>query len=66
VVMPQREGFIWSPGHWEWNGRRHAWVEGRWVEDDFAEQVAIHNLGRGTALAVAPESTRDIVVFERR
>ena len=66
VVMPKREGYIWSPSHWEWNGRRHVWNEGHWVKDDFAEQVAIHNLGR-QALAVVPsESTRDIIVFERR
>ena len=66
VAMPQREGYIWSPGHWEWNGRRHTFVEGHWVKDDFAEQLAIHNIAPGTRLVDTGEGTRDIMVFERR
>jgi hypothetical protein len=27
-----RHGYIWSPGHWEWQGNRHAWVTGIWIE----------------------------------
>jgi hypothetical protein len=64
--MPKREGYIWSPSHWEWNGRRHVWNEGHWVKDDFAEQVAMYNLGRQSLAIVPSESTRDIIVFERR
>ncbi|HEX5129428.1 MAG TPA: YXWGXW repeat-containing protein [Usitatibacter sp.] len=59
-----REGWIWSPQHWEWNGREHVWVEGHWVRDDYAEQVAIFNLGvPATMLAEAPPPA---IVFERR
>jgi hypothetical protein len=35
-----REGFIWAPGHNEWNGSRQAWVPGQWVVDDYAAEVA--------------------------
>ncbi|MGH8220099.1 MAG: YXWGXW repeat-containing protein [Steroidobacteraceae bacterium] len=31
VVPPPRAGFLWGPGYWRWNGRRHVWVEGRWL-----------------------------------
>lgn len=59
-----REGFIWSPQHWEWNGREHVWVEGHWVRDDYAEQVAIYNLGApATRVADAPPPA---ITFERR
>lgn len=26
-----RPGYVWSPGYWHWNGRRHVWVGGRYV-----------------------------------
>ena len=61
---PAREGYIWSPQHWEWTGREHVWVEGRWVRDDFAEQVAIYNLGAPTTAVV--EAPPRIVFIERR
>ncbi len=28
-----RHGYIWSPGHWEWRGQRHAWVSGSWIAE---------------------------------
>jgi hypothetical protein len=28
-----RPGYQWSPGYWNWNGRRHVWVGGTWVRD---------------------------------
>jgi len=67
AVQPApREGYIWSPGHWEWNGRRHVWVAGHWIADDYAEQVAFYNLGQGTRFAeVAPPPPRAIII-ERR
>ena len=40
---PPREGYIWSPGHGEWDGRHHVWRKGHWVRDDYAEQLARHN-----------------------
>ena len=26
-----RRGQVWVPGHWQWNGREHVWVEGRYA-----------------------------------
>jgi len=23
-----RPGYVWAPGYWQWNGRRHVWVRG--------------------------------------
>ena len=31
VVPPPRVGYVWAPGYWRWEGRRHVWVGGRWV-----------------------------------
>lgn len=32
--MPRpRDGYVWSPGHWEWRGNRHEWISGIWIED---------------------------------
>jgi len=25
------EGYIWTPGYWNWNGEEHYWVPGTWV-----------------------------------
>ena len=62
-----REGWIWSPQHWEWDGTRHAWVEGRWIRDDYAEQVAIHNLGvPASMVAELPSPPARVVIFEER
>jgi hypothetical protein len=45
-----REGYIWAPGYWEWNGLAYKWVSGRyiyerrvahWVPDRW-EQVGPH------------------------
>ena len=38
-----REGWIWSPGHYENRGSRQVWVEGRWIRDDYAQQVSMYN-----------------------
>lgn len=29
VPAPHR-GYIWSPGYWNWNGRRYVWAPGHW------------------------------------
>jgi hypothetical protein len=26
-----REGYVWAPGYWRWNGRRHVWINGYWM-----------------------------------
>lgn len=33
AVPAPRAGYVWSPGHWDWNGRRHVWVDGSWLRD---------------------------------
>jgi hypothetical protein len=30
VVPGPRQGYVWSPGYWNWDGRQHAWVAGHW------------------------------------
>jgi hypothetical protein len=37
-----REGYIWSPGHYENRGDRQAWVEGHWIRDDYQQQLAMY------------------------
>ena len=24
-------GYVWAPGYWRWEGRRHVWVGGHWM-----------------------------------
>ena len=43
IYPAPRAGWIWSPGHYEKRGTQQAWVEGRWIRDDYAQQVAIYN-----------------------
>jgi hypothetical protein len=31
AVPAPRSGYVWSPGHWAWDGRGHVWVAGHWV-----------------------------------
>jgi hypothetical protein len=33
TVPPPREGFVWAPGYWDYRGREHVWVRGRWVRE---------------------------------
>jgi len=33
VVPGPRHGYVWSPGYWRWDGRRHVWVGGYWVRE---------------------------------
>jgi hypothetical protein len=60
--LPQRPGAIWSPGHWEWDGYRHRWVIGHWIKDDYADQLAMYNLGPGSRLALTPDGA--LVAYE--
>ncbi|AMO99341.1 hypothetical protein CAter10_1575 [Collimonas arenae] len=30
VVPPPRVGYVWAPGYWNWDGRRHVWAGGHW------------------------------------
>jgi hypothetical protein len=29
-LPPPRSGYLWVPGYWNWEGRRHAWIAGHW------------------------------------
>ena len=31
-VPPHREGFLWEPGHWRWDGHDYHWERGHWIE----------------------------------
>ncbi|HEY2863736.1 MAG TPA: hypothetical protein VGK37_08985 [Casimicrobiaceae bacterium] len=33
VVPAPRVGYVWAPGYWRWNGRRHVWINGSWVHE---------------------------------
>jgi hypothetical protein len=26
-----RDGYVWAPGHWEWNGKNYRWAPGVWI-----------------------------------
>jgi hypothetical protein len=59
-VMPApREGYIWSPGHWETRGTRQTWVAGQWTKDDFHQQLAVYNNGKTTTYATGPLTLYD-------
>lgn len=30
-VPPPRRGYVWSPGHWEWRGNQHVWIQGNYL-----------------------------------
>src|ERR1700683_4775060 len=30
---PPRDGYVWGPGHWEWNGRSYRWISGTWITE---------------------------------
>jgi hypothetical protein len=43
VVPAARVGYIWAPGYWNWNGRRHVWVGGSWQRERRGYHYAPHN-----------------------
>lgn len=50
-----REGYIWSPGHYErTSGNHEQYVQGRWIADDYAQQVARYSLPAGAQIATGP------------
>lgn len=32
TMPPQRDGYVWSPGYWDYEGARHTWRKGHWVQ----------------------------------
>jgi len=33
VVPAPRAGYVWAPGYWAYDGRRHVWHDGYWVHE---------------------------------
>ena len=33
TVPPPRGGYVWAPGYYEWRGREHVWVGGRYIRE---------------------------------
>ena len=33
VVPAPRSGWVWAPGHWQWQGNQYVWVEGHWLRE---------------------------------
>ncbi|MEP7139484.1 MAG: YXWGXW repeat-containing protein [Caldimonas sp.] len=33
VVPAARRGYVWTPGYWNWNGRRYVWSRGVWARE---------------------------------
>src|SRR5688572_15014145 len=33
VVPAPRHGYVWAPGYWHWDGRRHVWRSGHYVAE---------------------------------
>ena len=29
-IPPPRDGYIWAPGYWDWDGHQHIWAPGHW------------------------------------
>jgi hypothetical protein len=32
-IPAARRGYVWTPGYWNWNGRRYVWVAGSWARE---------------------------------
>jgi len=32
-VPAARHGYVWAPGYWNWDGRRHVWLSGHWESE---------------------------------
>lgn len=32
VIPAPRSGYSWAPGYWQWEGERHVWAQGHWIE----------------------------------
>ena len=59
IVPPTRAGYIWTPGHWENRATRQVWVAGRFIKDDYQQQLALYNVPQGTMVATGPTMLRD-------
>jgi len=60
VFPAPREGQIWSPAHYERNASgTQTYVAGKWIADDYHQQVQTYALGPGTMIATGPMVVRD-------
>ena len=32
-VPAARHGYVWTPGYWNWQGKKHVWVKGSYVRE---------------------------------
>ena len=39
---PHRDGYVWAPGYWDWNGRFYRWTSGSWISEHRGHWVADH------------------------
>jgi hypothetical protein len=30
---PHRDGYVWAPGYWDWNGHSFRWESGTWIQE---------------------------------
>jgi hypothetical protein len=30
---PHRDGYVWAPGYWDWNGHFFRWESGTWIAE---------------------------------
>ena len=59
VYPAPRPGYIWSPGHYEWNGSRQVYTPGVWVKDEYDREWRAYATARGTTYATGPLELRD-------
>lgn len=60
VFPAPREGYIWVPGRYERTAsNKQQWVPGRWIADDYPQQVARYTVPAGTQLATGPRTLYD-------
>lgn len=60
VTPAPREGYIWAPGRYVWTGTQHRLEGGRWIKDDYQEQVAAAiNRGGNAVVSTEPMVLRD-------
>jgi hypothetical protein len=43
AVPAPRHGYVWAPGYWAWNGRKHEWRSGRWMKERHGEHWVAQN-----------------------
>jgi hypothetical protein len=42
IEQAPRDGYVWSPGYWEWNGRFYKWIAGTFITERRGRWVADH------------------------